>query len=222
MKIRNPAIIQWIGFLGAVIVHWWIGTLAIRLRTVNGKPLFPTQAGFAEGNCLYAFWHENILVPTGYFSSRPDIHVLIGEHADGEMIAQVAGRLGFGLIRGSSTRGGMRAMRQMMRATAGNHIVVMPDGPRGPRRHIEPGLLFLAARTGVPIILVGIGHDRPWRLNTWDRFVLPRPFSKTIILAMEPILIPEDANKAQLEGYRVRLEQSLNDATALADRLASR
>jgi lysophospholipid acyltransferase (LPLAT)-like uncharacterized protein len=220
MKIRNPAIIKWIGFLGAALIHWWVGTLSIRLRTVNGQPLFPVQAGFNEGSCLYAFWHENILAPCGYFGRR-DIHVLIGEHADGEMIAQIAGRLGFGLIRGSSTRGGIKAMRQMIRASAGNHIVVMPDGPRGPRRHIEPGLLYLASRTGLPIILVGIGHDRPWRLKTWDRFCLPRPFSRAIVLAAEPIRIPEDAKKEQLEEYRLRLETMLSDLTDFAEQLAS-
>jgi lysophospholipid acyltransferase (LPLAT)-like uncharacterized protein len=220
MKIRNPAFIKWIGFLGAILIHCWVSTLAIRLRTVNGKPLFPTQAGFAEGSCLYAFWHENILVPCGYFGRR-DIHVLIGEHADGEMIAQVAARLGFGLARGSSTRGGIKAMRQMIRASAGNHIVVMPDGPRGPRRHIEPGLIYLASRTGLPIILVGIGHDRPWRLKTWDRFCLPRPFSRAIIIASEPICIPEDAKKEQLEEHRLRLERMLIEITDYAERMAT-
>jgi len=220
MKIRNPAIIKWIGFFGALVIYWWGTTLAVRVRSLSGKPLFPAQTGFAEGSCLYAFWHENILTPCGYFGQR-DIHVLIGEHADGEMIAQIAYRLGFGLIRGSSTRGGIKAMRQMIRASSGNHIVVMPDGPRGPRRHIEPGLIYLASRTGLPIVLVGIGHDRPWRLNTWDRFCLPRPFSKALVIAAEPIHIPEDAKKEQLEEHRQRLERMLNELTDYAERMAS-
>ncbi len=220
MKIRHPALIKWVGFIGALLIRWWIGTLSYRLRIAGGKKLVPNQVGFT-GRYLYAFWHENILVPCAIFAQR-DIKVLISQSADGEMIARISEHLGFGTIRGSSSLGGMKAMRAMIRSSEHSHIVVIPDGPRGPRRHVELGLVYLAAKTGLPIVLVGIGHDRPWRFNTWDRFVLPRPFSKAAVLALEPIHIPEDANKAQLEEYRELLERSLNEVTDAADRFASR
>jgi lysophospholipid acyltransferase (LPLAT)-like uncharacterized protein len=219
MKIRNPAVIQWIGFLGAIIIRAWVGTLALRYRCL-GKNVYPDRGVVVE-HYLAAFWHENILVPC-YLFARQNISVLISQHADGEMIAQVCKHIGFGTIRGSKTRGGMKAMREMMRASSRCHIAVMPDGPRGPRRHVELGLIYLAAKAGMPIVLMGVGHDRPWRLKTWDRFVLPRPFSKAIVLASAPIHIPEEASKAELEDYRQQVENALNDLTDYADRLASR
>jgi lysophospholipid acyltransferase (LPLAT)-like uncharacterized protein len=217
VKIRHPAIIKWVGFLGAIVIRLWIGTLAFRYRCL-GPNVFP-ERGVSQ-NFLYAVWHENLLVPCREFARR-DILVLISQHADGEMIAQVCERLGFGTVRGSSTRGGLKALREMMRASASNHIAVMPDGPRGPRRHVELGLIYLAAKTGLPIVLLGIGHDRPWRLNSWDRFCIPRPFSRALVLASAPIVIPENATKSELEAHRQHVEASLNALTDRAEQLAS-
>jgi lysophospholipid acyltransferase (LPLAT)-like uncharacterized protein len=157
-----------------------------------------------------------------YQFARRDILVLISQHADGEMIAQVCKHIGYGTVRGSSTRGGLKAMREMIRAADNCHIAIMPDGPRGPRRHVELGLIYLAAKTGLPLVLAGVGHDRPWRLKTWDRFAMPRPWSKSVILTLKPIHIPENATKAELETYRQQVEQALVEVTDCAERLASR
>ena len=219
MKIRNPAIIQWIGFFGAILIRVWIGSLSLRFRCI-GKNVYPNR-GVVEERYLAAFWHENILVPC-YLFARCGISVLISEHADGEMIAQVCKHIGYGTIRGSKTRGGIKAMRAMMRASSESHIAVMPDGPRGPRRHVELGLIYLAAKAGMPIVLMGVGHDRPWRLKTWDRFVLPRPFSQAIVISSAPIHIPEDASRAELEQYRQQVEKALCELTDYAERIASR
>ncbi len=219
MKIRNPTVIKWIGFLGAIIIRIWMSTLAYRYRPL-GRNLDPCRDDL-KGQFLYTFWHENILVPC-YQYRRRKIQVLISEHADGEMIAQVCKHIGYGTIRGSKTRGGLKAMRAMIRAAADWHIAVMPDGPRGPRRHVELGLIYLAAKTGLPIVPIGVGYDRPWRLNTWDRFALPRPFSQTVVVTLEPVHIPEDASKAEMERYRQEIEKALVEVTDFAERLASR
>jgi lysophospholipid acyltransferase (LPLAT)-like uncharacterized protein len=219
MKIRNPTVIKWIGFLGAIIIRVWMGTLSYRYRPI-GAELNPAREGF-EGRYIYIFWHENILVPC-YEYRRKKIQVLISEHADGEMIAQVCKFIGYGTIRGSKTRGGMKAMREMIRASGDNHIAVMPDGPRGPRRHLELGLVYLAAKTGRAIVPVGVGYDRPWRLNSWDRFALPRPWSQTVVLTLDAVHIPEDAGKADLEQHRQQLEKALREVSDYAERLASR
>jgi lysophospholipid acyltransferase (LPLAT)-like uncharacterized protein len=219
MKIRHPTIIKWIGFLGAVIIRVWIGTLSYRFRHFH-ENLDPSRDSL-QGRYIYTFWHENILVPCFQYRNR-NIAVLISEHADGEMIAQVCKHIGYDTIRGSKTRGGVKAMRAMIRAASGFHIAVMPDGPRGPRRHVELGLIYLAAKTGMPIVLVGVGHDRPWRLKTWDRFVLPRPFSQSVVISYGPIQIPEHAGKAELEEHRKQVEKALNDLSDYAERLASR
>jgi lysophospholipid acyltransferase (LPLAT)-like uncharacterized protein len=219
MKIRHPAIIKWIGFLGALIIRLWIRTLSFRYYS-TGPNLNPMTEGF-EGRYIYVFWHENILVPCYQFARR-DILVLISQHADGEMIAQVCKHIGYGTVRGSSTRGGLKAMREMIRAAENCHIAIMPDGPRGPRRHVELGLIYLAAKTGLPLVLAGVGHDRPWRLKTWDRFAIPRPWSKSVIITLEPVSIPEDSSREELEAYRQQVEQALIEVTDCAERLACR
>src|SRR5262245_24025137 len=130
MKIRRPWMIALIGLFGAVVIRLWLSTLSFRYRSL-GKNVDPHQK--PDGRYIYVFWHENILLPC-YQYARRDIKVLISQPADGEMIAQVCQHTGFGTIRGSSTRGGMKALRKMLRASRNCHIAVIPDGPRGPRR----------------------------------------------------------------------------------------
>ena len=219
MKIRNPWAIKLVGFFGAWLIRLWIGTLAYRYRPL-GPNMNPLQKGF-RGRFIYVFFHENMLLPCHHYARR-DIQVLISQHADGEMIAQVCRHVGFSTIRGSATRGGIKALREMIRSSRDCHIAVIPDGPRGPRRHVELGLAYLAAKSGLPIVLLGIGYDRPWRLNTWDRFALPRPWTRAVMVSSAPITIPADADRKQLEAYRQDLERSLNELTERAERMASR
>jgi lysophospholipid acyltransferase (LPLAT)-like uncharacterized protein len=219
MKIRHPLIIRCIGFFAAWIIRLYVGTLSYRYRPI-GPNMNPLQKDF-QGRFIYAFWHENILLPC-YHYARRDIRVLISEHADGEMIARAARHIGFGTVRGSATRGGTKALLKMMRASKNCHIAVVPDGPRGPRRHVEMGLVYLAARTGLPLVLMGIGYDRPWRLATWDRFALPRPWSRAVLVTLPPLQVPADADKTQLEACRLQVEQALNEVNQYAERLASR
>jgi lysophospholipid acyltransferase (LPLAT)-like uncharacterized protein len=219
MKIRNPWLIKWVGLFGALLIRLYVGTLSYRYRPV-GPEIVPATEGL-QGRFIYAFWHENILLPC-YQYARRDIRVLISEHADGEMIAQVCRHVGFSTIRGSATRGGTKALLKMMRASRNCHIAVVPDGPRGPRRHLELGLIFLAARTGLPLVLLGVGYDRPWRLRTWDRFAVPRPWSRVVAVTLPPLTIPADASRAELEEYRVQVEKSLVEVSDYAERLACR
>src|SRR5262249_2906370 len=95
-----------------------------------------------------------------------------------------------------------------------------PDGPRGPRRRVKPGLVFLAAKTGLPIVPVGFAFHRAWRLRSWDRFALPLPWSAVECVTTDPVVVPEDADKGRLEEYQLRVEQALNLATEVAERRA--
>ena len=110
----------------------------------------------------------------------------------------------------------------MIRWIERGQIAVIPDGPRGPRRHVELGLIYLASRTQAPIVLVGVGYDRPWRMPTWDRFALPRPWSKAVVVTTEPITIPKGADKKQLEEYRLQIEKALVEVSDYAEQLASK
>jgi lysophospholipid acyltransferase (LPLAT)-like uncharacterized protein len=216
MKIRHTLLIQAVGFAVAWVVRLWIGTLRYRYRPM-GANLDPNQPGF-QGRYLYAFWHENILVPA-YHYGRRDIHVLISEHADGQMIAETCRHLGFRVVRGSATRGGARAIRQMVRRSRSAHLAITPDGPRGPRRQVQPGVVYLAALTGLPIVPFGIAFERAWRMRSWDRFAVPYPYSAAVCVTAEPIRVPEDLRRDQLESYRLRVQNAMDAATEAAERI---
>ncbi len=217
MKIRHPGLIKVLGFVVAWVVRLWLAT--VRYRTCSlGPPVYPNHPGLT-GHYLYAFWHENMLLPA-YHYARADVSVLISRHADGQLIAEACRHLGFGLVRGSTTRGGVEAVRQMLRLGKTGHLAITPDGPRGPRRQVQSGLVYLAARTGLPIVPGGMAYDRPWRMNSWDRFALPRPFGRAACVVGAPITVPPDADREQLEQYRRRVEEALHRVTAAAERWA--
>src|SRR5262249_36966311 len=160
-----PLLIRGAAFLAALAVRTWIGTLRYR-RFLLGPDADPTTPG-QRGRFIYSFWHETLLLPALRYSHTPT-KVLISEHADGELIAQACRPLGLGLVRGSTTRGGVKAIREILDLGGKYHVVVTPDGPRGPRRVVQPGLAYLAARTGLPIVPVGFGYHKAWRLDSWD------------------------------------------------------
>jgi lysophospholipid acyltransferase (LPLAT)-like uncharacterized protein len=218
MKLRHPWFIRIVAFLGAWLVRCWIGTLRYCYQPL-GPNVDPHRPEMNQ-RVIYAFWHENLLL-LAYQYGRPDIYVLISTHADGQLITEIAERLGFRTVRGSATRGGVKAVREMIaRAGQSAHLAITPDGPRGPRREVQMGVVYLAAQTGLPIVPIGISFDRPWRANSWDRFALPRPWSRARTVTGQLIHVPTDADREQLEAYRQRLEQSLREVSRIADRWA--
>lgn len=133
---------------------------------------------------IYAFWHNRILGITAAFrrcypSGRRGVLVLTSASRDGMWLGEVASRLGMGAVRGSSSRRGATAMRELLeRVAEGYDIAITPDGPRGPVYQAGPGLAYLAAKARIPIVPVTARFHRAWRLKTWDRFTIPKPFSK--------------------------------------------
>ena len=219
MKIRHPLLIKAMGFAIGWLVRLWIGTLRYRYRPMAAN-LDPNQLNF-HGRYLYAFWHENILVPA-YHYGRRDIHVLISEHADGQLIAEACRHLGFRVVRGSATRGGARAVRQMARHSRSAHLAITPDGPRGPRRQVQMGVVYLAALTGLPIVPFGIAFESAWRMRSWDRFAVPRPWSGAVCVTAEPVSVPQDIRKDQLEAYRRRVQEAMDTVSEAAERIVRR
>jgi lysophospholipid acyltransferase (LPLAT)-like uncharacterized protein len=219
MKIRHPWLIKALAFFGALLVRLWVGTLRYRYRPL-GPNVDPNQPGFKDrGRYLYAFWHEYILIPA-YHYGRPDIRVLISKHADGELIARVASHLGFRVVRGSSGRAGsVEAVRQMVKLAGKAHLAFTPDGPRGPRRRVQTGLIYLAAQTGLPIVPIGLAFARAWRMRSWDRFAVPVPWSAASCVTAEPIVVPSTSDRDVLEAYRLKVEEAMNRATAAAERM---
>jgi lysophospholipid acyltransferase (LPLAT)-like uncharacterized protein len=217
MKLRNKKVIRAVAWAGSWLVRGWMSTLRYDYHPI-GPNVDPRRPEIA-GRYLYAFWHENLLLPA-YCYGRPDIHILISQHADGELIAETCRHLHYSVVRGSTTRGGVEALRQMVRLGKDAHLAITPDGPRGPRRQVQVGAVYLAARTGLPIVPIGIGYARAWRMKSWDRFAVPRPFTLGTVVTMPPIFVPKDADRDALERQRVQVEQAMNHASELAERWA--
>lgn len=217
MKIRHPLVVRCLGFFVALVVRIWISTISFRHRP-QGPDCTPHCRGL-RGHWLYSFWHETLLIPAYFYSHSPS-SVLISQHADGDLIAAACRPLGLKVVRGSTTRSGTAALRQLVRAARDGHLVLTPDGPRGPRRQVQVGLVYLAARTGLPIVPVAFGFARAWRARSWDRFVLPVPFSSVWAVTGKPIVVPADVSRAHLETYRLRVQQAMDECTTEAERLA--
>ena len=160
---------------------------------------------------IFVFWHGQLL-PLLYHHRREGAVVLVSEHADGEYVTRVMHRLGFGTARGSSTRGATKGLRSLIRAAQEGHdLGLTPDGPRGPARSFQPGALLAAAITGLPIIPVAAGATPAWRLASWDRFLIPKPFSRVRLKYGPPHWIERSAGDAALEQHARTLEHVLNE-----------
>jgi hypothetical protein len=158
---------------------------------------------------IMAFWHGRVLAATYYFRRR-NIVVMISENFDGEWIARIIESFGFRTSRGSTSRGGRRALlqlkREMERGLPSGFAV---DGPRGPARKAQPGAVWLAKLTGNPVVPFHMEASSYWNLKSWDRTQIPRPFSTVALTVGAPIDVPSEADEATLEAKRVELEQSL-------------
>jgi hypothetical protein len=170
---------------------------------------------------IMAFWHGRILPATVYFRHR-GIVVITSENFDGEWIAGIIERFGYGTARGSSSRGGRKALLQLSRdMAAGKSAAFTVDGPRGPARVAQPGAVWLAKTTGNPVLPFHLEADRHWTANSWDRTQIPKPFA-TVALAMgEPLHVPTDAGTDAVEAARRELESRLRTLEARAIELAS-
>jgi lysophospholipid acyltransferase (LPLAT)-like uncharacterized protein len=215
MKLRHPWLLRLFGLVGATVIRAWMNTVRYRAHVLDGTihPADPRGQRF-----IYAFWHESVLIPT-VFKTR--VRVLISQHADGELIAQVCRHLRLGTVRGSTTRGAVPALMAMKRASRDSHLAVTPDGPKGPRRRVQMGLIFLASMTGLPVVPVGVGFGRAWRARSWDRFAVPWPWSTVYGVAPAPIVVPPKLDRAGLEHHRRLVEDRFLAVTAAAERWAN-
>jgi lysophospholipid acyltransferase (LPLAT)-like uncharacterized protein len=165
---------------------------------------------------IMAFWHGRILPATLYFRDR-GIVVITSENFDGEWIARIIGRFGYGTARGSTSRGGVRALVQLKRdMAAGRSAAFTLDGPRGPALRAQPGCIWLAKATGNPIVPFHIEAQSAWTLRSWDRTQIPKPFTTVAICVGAPVAVPADADEAGIERSRQALEATLDVLAARA------
>jgi lysophospholipid acyltransferase (LPLAT)-like uncharacterized protein len=167
---------------------------------------------------IMAFWHGRILPGTLYFQRR-GIVVITSENFDGEWIARIIQRFGFGTARGSSSRGGLRAMLQLVRdMEKGRPAAFTLDGPRGPARVAQPGAIWLARATGNPVVPFHMEASSKWTANSWDQTQIPKPFTTVAVAIGDPFDVAGDATDQQLETARQDLERRLR---TLEDRAAA-
>jgi len=196
-----------------------VGPLAIRAlgstwrMTTLGVERVPA-ARRAAGSLVFAFWHGTLL-PLEHANRGRGVCVLSSWHRDGELSARVMAGLGYRVVRGSTSRGGARGIQMLVRAVrAGHDVAVTPDGPRGPARRAQAGAVYVAARSGAPVVPVGVAASRALRLGSWDRFLVPLPFSRVVVAYGEPLAFDPDA---PAEAGAAALEAALARASAEAE-----
>jgi lysophospholipid acyltransferase (LPLAT)-like uncharacterized protein len=170
---------------------------------------------------IMSFWHGRIL-PATYFFRRRGIVVITSENFDGEWIAGIIERFGYGTARGSTSRGGRKALLQLVREMgAGKPTGFTVDGPRGPARVAQPGAVWLAKATGNPVLPFHVEADRHWTLNSWDRTQVPKPYATVALAIGEPLEVAADADDSGVEMARRTLEERLHTLEARALELIS-
>lgn len=206
---RRRAEVAAIAGLGAPL----LGALGrtVRLEAVGREHLETLDR--AGGRYIVALWHGHILPGMFYFRDR-GIVVVTSENFDGEWIARIIKRFGYGAARGSTSRGGARALRSLLKSIAQSPAAFTVDGPRGPRGVAHPGVVWLARATGHPILPIHAAADRHWTMTSWDRTQIPKPWSRVVVALSQPLYVPRETDEGGLERARVAVEHGLREAEA--------
>lgn len=199
--------------VAGLVLFWLIRSIGATLRfEIHGGP--PPQP---DEPLVYSFWHNRIPIAT-YFWRQRGIIVMSSLSFDSEYIARFIQRFGYGAAKGSSTRNARAGLIQMIRAVrAGKSAAFTVDGPRGPLYEVKPGAVMLAAKSGAAILPFSISLERCWRLPSWDRLEIPKPFARVVVVLGERIYVPADQGND--ETQHARLQQVLDELRAESDRL---
>ena len=195
------------GVLGSGLVGGLF--LTTRLRMIGQE--YHTQFRDAGQPVMFVFWHGHLLTLIHVHRHQGAV-VLVSEHDDGEYVVRVLERSGFGTVRGSSTRGGRKGLKGLVRAArAGHDVAVTPDGPKGPRGVFKPGALAAAQMAGLPVVPVVVRPRGAWRFQSWDGFMVPKPFTSIEVEYLPPVTVPRDADRAELEALAERIGAMLSE-----------
>jgi lysophospholipid acyltransferase (LPLAT)-like uncharacterized protein len=205
MKLVQPWTIPPFAFVLSAGIRWWISSS--RLKWTVEDPAGDPHHNGSHG--IYLFWHEMLLFPA---ASRglADVAVLVSRHRDGELITRILKRLGMSVVRGSTTRQGLSALRALMRQGQQSNLAITPDGPLGPRRVVQSGALYVASRTGMPIYPTGFSFHKCWRVGSWDRMAIPKLLSSGVGVVGKPIIVPPDLAAEGIEEYRVHVQAEMD------------
>jgi lysophospholipid acyltransferase (LPLAT)-like uncharacterized protein len=195
--------------LAAGIIHTLAATLRIRLDDPHGF-----LKNIPSGPMIFAFWHNRLLLMPRlcqFFLPQRRFIALISRSGDGEVITEICAKFGIKAVRGSSSRQGAIAFRELVRLVEKERfdVAITPDGPRGPRYQVQPGILQLSQMTGCPIIPTTYDLSSKWEMPSWDRFQVPKPFSRCRLVVGEPFIVPASAE--DLSSYSVRLAKAMGE-----------
>lgn len=206
----------------AWLAYWLLRGLFLTLRPIYIQRNFACRIQDRAQPALLAIWHGRLLYFIHLYRHTKGT-VLVSQSRDGELISQVLAHFRMHATRGSSSQGGTQALLQMIkRVQSGDYAAFTPDGPRGPRHRAKAGVISVAQKTGAPILPVV--YNAKWKrvLPSWDRFIIPLPFSRIVVVYGEPVYVPATASSAEFAAKQKEIEASLQRITQIADNFFSR
>ncbi len=224
MKIRS----RWLTKLAARTMVTGFRLLFSTCRQVHVAPeqrltLSSPEAATHEECFILCAWHDALVIPTFASSARLRQRTccLVSKHQDGSYLADSMAILGYSTVRGSSSRGGAEAIKQLLEDTAGKHIVITPDGPRGPRRELKVGAVYLASQTGRRICPAAYACRSGWRVKgSWTDMLIPKPFTTIYLLTGAPVTVPSDLSRDQLHEYVQIVQAEMDRLQTAVDEMA--
>lgn len=220
VKLRNRTLIRFLARTMVFVFRCLF--LTLRIRT------YPAVTGFSphcvpddEHRSIFCLWHDGIL--GAIFCNRTiNVAALVSQNYDGTIIADTLDAVGIQPIRGSSSRGGAAAVKQLNSLAEQKHLVIATDGPRGPRRQVKDGVIYVASQSGLPIVPVAVCSSWAWRpQGRWTDMLIPIPFSSLYVLGGEPIRIPANLTPQELGPYREQVQRAMDHLQLLGDRIAN-
>jgi lysophospholipid acyltransferase (LPLAT)-like uncharacterized protein len=215
--LRQRIVLRIIISLGYGFIRLIGPTLRVCISQEEGA-----QETLEQRPLIASFWHS-CLIPATYICRNLGIRVMSSNSYDGEYMGRIIHKFGFVAVKGSSSRNAVRALLGLRRALAEGWTVAFTlDGPRGPRHKVKPGPVALARSSGVPLTMFHAAVDRAWVLNTWDRLMIPMPFSRVLVRFGKLIPVPGDASDAEVDRYSAELQSSLDRVSEFAEANVSR
>ncbi len=217
MRIRSPFVIRCISRAAVTLLRFVCWTCRKEIHASPGTNLYDSP----EECFLYSAWHDAIILSLLIKRPAPNMAALVSQHRDGSYIAELLNAIGVKPVRGSTSRGGAKALREMMEITRENHVAITSDGPRGPRREVKSGLVFLAAKTGTRIVPAAYAVSSSWKIEgSWTDMQIPKPFSRIVAVGEDPIEVPKKIDREGIERFTEMLQQAMDRVTFRAEAYA--
>ena len=211
MKIRSQLLTKLAAWIGVSCLRMLFWTLKKEFRIAGDDQELLAYNRDVQGRYLYCTWHDSIVMPL--FMGKPyHMAALVSQHQDGSYLAETMKLLGVESVRGSSKKGAVKALRESLTAADDHHITITPDGPRGPRRQMKDGIIFLASKSGRPIVPMSFECENCWHIKgRWTDLVIPKPFSTVTMILEAPISVPPDASRDEIIQCTQTVQQVMDE-----------